>query len=139
MPVLNRSCINYLQYSDSIKVIRGIVILDEEGHAITKKYYTNDFPTAETQDSFEQKIFKKFKPEENKEDSIISGYILKIATIGLLDKFVVIGKAGRDCSIFVYGSDDENEMIMIAAMDGFFEALKILLKQERKQLFIYQG
>ena len=50
------------------------------------------------------------------------------ATIGLLDKFVVIGKAGRDCSIFVYGSDSENEMIMITAMDGFFEAMKILLK-----------
>ena len=59
-----------LQYSDNIKVVRGILILDEEGNAITKKYYTNDFQTAESQTAFEQKIFKKFKPVDNKDDSI---------------------------------------------------------------------
>lgn len=46
------------------------MILDEEGNAITKKYYTNDFPTAESQSSFEQKLFKKFKPSDNKDDSM---------------------------------------------------------------------
>ena len=51
-----------------------------------------------------------------------------IATIGLLDKYVVIGKAGNDCSIFFYGSESENEMILITAMDGFYEALKLILK-----------
>ena len=70
MPVVVNDLHIHLQYSDSIKVIRGILILDSEGNAVTKAYYTNDFPTAESQLTFEQKIFKKFKPEENKEDSI---------------------------------------------------------------------
>ena len=30
--------------------------------------------------------------------------------------------------MFFYGSDSENEMILITAMDGFFEALKLLFK-----------
>ena len=34
-----------------------------------KKYYTNDFPTAESQTAFEQQVFKKFKPGNSKEDS----------------------------------------------------------------------
>ena len=51
--------------------MRGIVILDEEGNSITKKYYTNDFPTVEAQEAFEQQIFKKFKPANVKDESRI--------------------------------------------------------------------
>ena len=58
----------------------------------------------------------------------LCAHIECIATIGLLDKYVVIGKAGNDCSIFFYGSDSENGMILITAMDGFYEALKLILK-----------
>lgn len=60
-----------MQYTDDIKVVRGIVILDEEGNSITKKYYTNDFPTVEAQEAFEQQIFKKFKPANVKDESRI--------------------------------------------------------------------
>ena len=55
-------------------MIRGIVILDEEGNAITKKYYTNDFPTTEAQLAFEQKIFKKFRPNATKDDNSSASY-----------------------------------------------------------------
>ena len=54
--------------------------------------------------------------------------LIAIASIGLLDRYVVVGRAGRDCSIFFYSSEYENEMILITAMDGFYEALKLLLK-----------
>ena len=43
--------------------------MDEEGNAIVKKYYTNDFPTMEAQNAFEQQVFKSFKPTGAKEDS----------------------------------------------------------------------
>ena len=43
--------------------------MDEEGNAIVKKYYTNDFPTVESQEAFEKQVFKSFKPTEVKEDS----------------------------------------------------------------------
>ncbi|KNB44545.1 coatomer subunit zeta-3 [Blastocystis sp. subtype 4] len=109
-----------MPYLDNYKVVRGILILDEEGNAIVKKYYTNDFPTAESQTAFEQQVFKKFKPGNSKEDT----------SIGILDRYVVVGKGGNDCSIFFYGSENENEMILISAMDGFFEALKLLLKDK---------
>lgn len=51
-----------------------------------------------------------------------------IATIGILDRYIVVGKAGSDCFVFFYGSENENEMILLTAMDGFFEALKLMLK-----------
>ena len=55
------------------------MILDEEGNSITKKYYTNDFPTPETQEAFEQQIFKKFKPASVKDDSRIDCNVITIS------------------------------------------------------------
>ena len=94
-----------------------------------KKYYTNDFPTVESQEAFEKQVFKSFKPTEVKEDSKWPHPLSnKIASIGILDRFVVVGKTGADCSIFMYGAESENEMILITALDGFYEAVKLLLK-----------
>ncbi|KAK8818752.1 hypothetical protein WA538_004057 [Blastocystis sp. DL] len=109
-----------MPYSDSYKIVLGILILDEEGNPIVKKYYTNGFPTSESQAAFEQKIFKKFKPSNNKEET----------TIGILDQYIIVGRAGNDCSVFFFGSEKENEMILITAMDGFYEALKLMLKDK---------
>ena len=94
-----------------------------------KKYYTNGFPTSESQTAFEQKIFKKFKPKSNKEDSSLWRVAAhSVATIGILDQYIIVGRAGNDCSVFFFGSEKENEMILITAMDGFYEALKLMLK-----------
>ena len=71
MPVWIWIWIIDIKYLDNYKVVRGILILDEEGNAIVKKYYTNDFPTAESQTAFEQQVFKKFKPGNSKEDSTV--------------------------------------------------------------------
>ena len=71
MPVWIWIWIIDIKYLDNYKVVRGILILDEEGNAIVKKYYTNDFPTAESQTAFEQQVFKKFKPGNSKDDSTV--------------------------------------------------------------------
>ena len=47
-----------------------------------------------------------------------------------------MGKAGSDCFVFFYGSENENEMILLTAMDGFFEALKLMLKCSRTDLLM---
>lgn len=83
----------------------------------------------EAQNAFEQQVFKSFKPTGAKEDSRMWLFLIHgIASIGILDRFVVVGKAGSDCSFFFYGSENENEMILITALDGFYEAVKLLLK-----------
>lgn len=57
-----------------------------------------------------------------------AGAIHSVATIGILDQYIIVGRAGNDCSVFFFGSEKENEMILITALDGFYEALKLMLK-----------
>lgn len=42
-----------------MKLIHGIVILDEEGRSIVKNYYTDDFASKAVQESFEKKMHEK--------------------------------------------------------------------------------
>lgn len=42
-----------------MKLIHGIVILDEEGRSIVKNYYTDDFASKAAQESFEKKMHEK--------------------------------------------------------------------------------
>ena len=49
-----------------------------------------------------------------------------------------MGKAGSDCYVFFYGSENENEMILLTAMDGFFEALKLMMKYTSTNLLIHR-
>lgn len=53
---------------------------------------------------------------------------LPSAEITLFDDNIVVYKFVEDLHFFVTGGDDENELILASVLNGFFEALTILLR-----------
>lgn len=50
------------------------------------------------------------------------------AEISLLDNYIVVYKFVQDLHFFVTGGDDENELILATVLQGFFDAVTILLR-----------
>lgn len=54
-----------------------------------------------------------------------------LAEITLLDSNVIIYKFVQDLHFFVTGGDDENEIILASVLQGFFDAITLLLRYFR--------
>ena len=50
------------------------------------------------------------------------------AEITMFDNNIVIYKFVQDLHFFVTGGDDENELILDAVLQGFFDAVTLLLR-----------
>lgn len=50
------------------------------------------------------------------------------AEIGMFDGYVVVFKFTSDLHVYVTGGDDENEIILATVLQGFFDAISILLR-----------
>jgi hypothetical protein len=50
------------------------------------------------------------------------------AEIGLFDGYVVVYKFVSDLHFYVTASDDENELILATVLQGFFDAVSLLLR-----------
>ncbi|URE21505.1 hypothetical protein MUK42_11933 [Musa troglodytarum] len=54
--------------------------------------------------------------------------ILSNAEIAMLDGYIVVYKFIQDLHFFVTGGDDENELIIATVLQGFFDAVGLLLR-----------
>lgn len=50
------------------------------------------------------------------------------AEIAMLDGYIVVYKFIQDLHFFVTGGEDENELIIATVLQGFFDAVGILLR-----------
>ncbi|KAK8812426.1 hypothetical protein WA158_007660 [Blastocystis sp. Blastoise] len=107
-------------YPKNMKLIHGIVIMDDEGRVIVKNYYSDEFKTKSAQDAFEKRLFDKFHNGASKVE----------VSLGLLDKYIILSRAGADITIFFLIPDNQNELIGVEALDGFYEALNICFKDK---------
>ena len=46
----------------------------------------------------------------------------------MFDNNIIVYKFNQDLHFFVIGGDDENELILDAVLNGFYEAVDILLR-----------
>jgi coatomer subunit zeta len=53
---------------------------------------------------------------------------LSTAEITLLENNIIIYKFAQDLHFFVTGSDDENEIVLASVLQGFFDAITLLLR-----------
>ena len=53
-----------------------------------------------------------------------------VAQISLLDKYIVVSRSGADVTIYFITPETENELIVVEAIEGFYEALRIYFKYE---------
>ncbi|KAJ1443717.1 Longin-like domain superfamily [Sesbania bispinosa] len=105
-------------HSSSCPSIKNILLLDSEGKRVAVKYFSDDWPTTSAKLAFEKFVFSK----------TIKSNARTEAEITLLDNNVIIYKFAQDLHFFVTGSDEENEVILASVLQGFFDAVTLLLR-----------
>ncbi|KAJ7951573.1 Coatomer subunit zeta-2-like [Quillaja saponaria] len=105
-------------YHASCPSIKNILLLDSEGKRVAVKYYSDDWPTNSSKLAFEKYIFTKTLKTSARFE----------AEIAVFENNNVIYKFVQDLHFFVTGGDDENELILASVLQGFSDAVALLLR-----------
>ncbi|KAI5593865.1 hypothetical protein POPTR_003G043200v4 [Populus trichocarpa] len=103
---------------DSFPVVKNILLLDSEGKRVAVKYYSDDWPTNSAKLAFEKSLFAKTMKSNARTE----------AEITMFDSNIVIYKFVQDLHFYVTGGEDENELILAAVLQGFFDSVSLLLR-----------
>ncbi|KAK6914737.1 AP complex, mu/sigma subunit, partial [Dillenia turbinata] len=98
--------------------VKNILLLDSEGKRVAVKYYTDDWPTNSAKLAFEKSVFTKTQKTNARTE----------AEITMFENNIVIYKFVQDLHFFVTGGEDENELILSTVLQGFFDAVTLLLR-----------
>ncbi|KAM3747296.1 hypothetical protein ACB098_05G024500 [Castanea mollissima] len=103
---------------ESCPTVKNILLLDSEGKRVAVKYYLDDWPTNGAKLAFEKSVFTKTLKSNARVE----------AEIAMFENNIVIYKFFQDLHFFVTGGDDENELILAIVLQGFFDAVALLLR-----------
>ncbi|KAK9755970.1 hypothetical protein RND81_01G063600 [Saponaria officinalis] len=105
---------------DLTPLVKNILLLDSEGKRVAVKYYSDDWGTHAAKLAYEKSVFTKTQKTNARTE----------AEITMFDNHIVIYKFVQDLHVFVTGGDDENELILDAVLQGFFDAVTLLLRNK---------
>ncbi|XP_075665060.1 coatomer subunit zeta-2-like [Castanea sativa] len=103
---------------ESCPTVKNILLLDSEGKRVAVKYYSDDWPTNSAKLAFEKFVFTKTLKSNARVE----------AEIAMFENNIVIYKFFQDLHFFVTRGDDENELILATVVQGFFDAVALLLR-----------
>lgn len=102
----------------TVPVVQNLLLLDSEGKRIAVKYYSKQWATVPQQAEFEKSVFAKTaRTNARGEPEII-----------MFDDVVVVFKFIGDLQFYVTGAADENEVILAAVLQGFYDSITLLLR-----------
>eukprot|EP00164_Ancoracysta_twista_P001306 GFYU01001709.1.p1 GENE.GFYU01001709.1~~GFYU01001709.1.p1 ORF type:complete len:180 (-),score=43.43 GFYU01001709.1:74-613(-) len=96
-----------------MSVVRNILVLDEDGKRICCKYFTDDWATTQQQLQFEKSLFQKTQRTNSKSE----------AEIVLFENNIVVYRSMADVYVYVSGSADDNELILVNVLQTFWDCL----------------
>ncbi|GLJ18804.1 hypothetical protein SUGI_0335770 [Cryptomeria japonica] len=102
----------------SCPVVKNILLLDSEGKRVAVKYYTDDWDILASKLAFEKSIFTKTQRSN----------ALAEVEIGMFDGYIVVYKFISDLHFFVTGGENENDLILATVLQGFFDGVSTLLR-----------
>lgn len=108
----------------SLYTVKGIAILDNDGHRVLAKYYDSAvFPTSKEQRAFEKNLFNKTHRAN--------------AEIIMLDGLTCVYKSNVDLFFYVMGSSHENELILMSVLQCFYDSISQILRKnvEKRTIF----
>ncbi|KAG9454242.1 hypothetical protein H6P81_007146 [Aristolochia fimbriata] len=103
---------------ETCPLVKNILLLDSEGKRVAVKYYSDDWPTLSAKLAFEKSVFTKTQKTNARTE----------AEVTMFDNYIVVYKFIQDLHFFVTGGDDENELILATVLQGFFDAVGLLLR-----------
>ncbi|XP_075483155.1 coatomer subunit zeta-1-like isoform X2 [Primulina tabacum] len=98
--------------------IKNILLLDSEGKRVAVKYYADDWPSNSAKETFEKAVFTKTQKMSARTEG----------EIAMLENNIIVYKFVQDLHFYVTGGEDENELILASVLQGFFDAVGILLR-----------
>uniref|UniRef100_A0A7N0ZY72 Coatomer subunit zeta n=2 Tax=Kalanchoe fedtschenkoi TaxID=63787 RepID=A0A7N0ZY72_KALFE len=107
-----------MAYGDLSPTVKNILLLDSEGMRVAVKYYSDDWPTNSAKLAFEKSVFTKTHKTNARSE----------AEITMLENNIIVYKFVQDLHFFVTGGDDENELILATVLNGFFDSVALLLR-----------
>ncbi|XP_054614829.1 coatomer subunit zeta-2 isoform X1 [Dunckerocampus dactyliophorus] len=109
----------------SLYTVKAVFILDNDGNRLLSKYYDPEFyPSMKDQRNFEKNIFNKTHKAETLDE------------IAFLEGMTIIYKSSIDLFIYVVGSAQENELMLMSVLNCLFDSLSHILRKnvERRSL-----
>ncbi|XP_047951466.1 coatomer subunit zeta-1-like [Salvia hispanica] len=108
---------------ETCPTIKNILLLDSEGKRVAVKYYSDEWPTNSAKLAFEKSIFSKTQKTNARTE----------AEITMVENNIIVYKFVQDLHFFVTGGDEENELILATVLQGFFDAVTLLLRNNVDQ------
>ncbi|KAJ8539313.1 hypothetical protein K7X08_013565 [Anisodus acutangulus] len=130
-------------HSGSCPVVKNILLLDSERKRVAVKYYCDDWPTHSAKLAFEKSIFTKIQ-RTNARTEGTGTHPFGFSLIFMADRFICFWKQCLAITLlsislykiftfFVTGGDDENELILATVLQGFYDAVTLLLRSNVEQ------
>nr|AAM62512.1 putative coatomer protein [Arabidopsis thaliana] len=110
--------------NDSCPLVKNILLLDSEGKRVAVKYYSDDWTTNASKLAFEKYVFSKTSKTNARTE----------AEITLLESNIVVYKFAQDLHFFVTGGENENELVLSSVLQGFFDAVALLLRNNVEKM-----
>nr|ABK93561.1 unknown [Populus trichocarpa] len=98
--------------------VKNILLLDFEGKRVASKYFCDDWPTNGAKEAFEKAVFNKTQKTNARSE----------VEVTMLENNIVVYKFVQDLHFFVTGGEEENEVILATVLQGFFDAVGLLLR-----------
>ncbi|KAL3612082.1 hypothetical protein D5086_003102 [Populus alba] len=109
--------------------VKNILLLDFEGKRVASKYFCDDWPTNGAKEAFEKAVFNKTQKTNARSE----------VEVTMLENNIVVYKFVQDLHFFVTGGEEENEVILATVLQGFFDAVGLLLRDnvEKREALEY--
>ncbi|XP_036307260.1 coatomer subunit zeta-2 isoform X2 [Pipistrellus kuhlii] len=109
----------------SLYTVKAVFILDNDGHRLLAKYYDDTFPSMKEQMAFEKNVFNK----TNRTDS-------EIAFFGGM---TIVYKSSIDLFLYVVGSSQENELMLMSVLTCLYESLNHVLRKNMEKRWLLEN
>jgi len=110
--------------------VSGVMLLDNEEERIFAKYYIPEFADVKRQKVFEKILLGKIKAASGTTKAADGSAPVQSSdgNILLYEQHTVVYRSEADITLMVFGSIDENEVVLHSVMTCIHEALQVLLK-----------
>mmetsp|Transcript_19034 Transcript_19034/g.26741 ORF Transcript_19034/g.26741 Transcript_19034/m.26741 type:complete len:272 (-) Transcript_19034:45-860(-) len=111
----------------SLYTVKGVIVLDNDGERLLAKYYDDEsYPTVKEQRAFEKSLFQK--------TSRTNG-----ADIVMFEGVTCVFKSNVDLLFYVFGSATENELMLSSVLNGFYDAIRMVVRDNLEKATLFQS
>merc|ERR1712224_281408 len=108
----------------STPLVKCMLLMDSDGRRVAVKYYDPEWnANLSIQENFEKAVHRKTCRTNARGDPEII----------MFDGVITVYKTTGDCCFYVVGDPDENELILGAALQAFYESISMLLAMVEKK------